>query len=230
MNMDINWVINWLSPKEVEMILTGIKDTLYMTLAATFFGYVIGLPWGILLNTTGKDGLTPNRAVYAIVDFITNVMRSVPFLIMLILVQPVTMWIVGKSYGSGATIVPLTISAVPLIARMVESSLNEVDKGVIEAAQAMGSSNGYIIRKVLLKESKISLIAGATITVGTVLGYSAMAGILGGGGLGDIAIRYGYYRYQPNILWVSVILLVAIVMILQGIGTLISKKFDRRKK
>ena len=125
---------------------------------------------------------------------------------------------------------PLTISAAPLIARMVESSLNEVDKGVIEAAQAMGSSNGYIIRKVLLKESKISLIAGATITVGTVLGYSAMAGILGGGGLGDIAIRYGYYRYQPNILWVSVILLVAIVMILQGIGTLISKKFDRRKK
>jgi D-methionine transport system permease protein len=157
-------------------------------------------------------------------------MRSVPFLILLIIVIPVTRAIVGVTYGATAMIVPLTISAAPFIARMVESSLNEVDKGVIEASQAMGAGNLQIIFKVLIGEARVSLIAGATITVGTILGYSAMAGILGGGGLGDIAIRYGYHRYQPNILWITVILLVILMQIFQLIGTLISNRLDRRKK
>lgn len=217
-----------MNAQEIQMILEGIRDTLYMTIVSTLFGYVIGLPWGIALTVTGKDGLRPNNIIYRILDVITNIMRSIPFLILLILVLPLTMVIVGKTYGSTATIVPLVISASPLIARMVESSLNEVDKGVIEAAQSMGANNLQIVWKVLLGEARVSLISGATITIGTILGYSAMAGTVGGGGLGDIAIRYGYYRYQANILIVTVILLIALVQIFQFIGTVISVRLDKR--
>ena len=217
-----------MSAQEIEMILEGVRDTLYMTLAATLFGYIIGLPWGIALTVTSKDGLHPHTVIYRILDVITNIMRSIPFLILLILVLPLTMLIVGKTYGSTATIVPLVISAAPFIARMVESSLKEVDHGVIEAAQSMGASNLQIGLRVLLGEAKVSLISGATIAVGTILGYSAMAGTVGGGGLGDIAIRYGYYRYQANILLVTVILLILLVQILQYIGNLISVKLDKR--
>ena len=218
------------SSAEISMILEGLRDSLYMTLASTILGYVIGLPWGIVLTVSGKGGLKPNRGLYRVLDVITNVMRSVPFLILLILIIPLTMLIVGQTYGATAMIVPLTVSAAPFIARMVETSLNEVDHGVIEASQSMGASNFQIIFKVLITEARISLIAGATITIGTILGYSAMAGILGGGGLGDIAIRYGYYRYQANILWVTVILLVLLMQIFQFVGTWISTKLDRRKK
>ncbi len=210
------------------MIIEGIWETLYMTLLSTLMGYVIGLPWGIALKVTDKDGLHPNQVIYRVLDVITNVMRSIPFLILLIIVLPLTKVIVGKTYGSTATIVPLVISAAPFIARMVESSLNEVDHGVIEAAQSMGASNLQIILKVLLGEAKISLISGATITIGTILGYSAMAGTIGGGGLGDIAIRYGYYRFQPVILYTTVILLVVLVQIFQFIGNLLSVKLDKR--
>ena len=217
-----------MSAQEIQMILEGIRDTLYMTIVSTLFGYVIGLPWGIALTVTGKDGLRPNNIIYRILDVVTNIMRSIPFLILLILVLPLTMIIVGKTYGSTATIVPLVISASPLIARMVESSLNEVDKGVIEAAQSMGANNLQIVWKVLLGEARVSLISGATITIGTILGYSAMAGTVGGGGLGDIAIRYGYYRYQANILLVTVILLIALVQIFQFIGTVSSVRLDKR--
>ena len=217
-----------MSAQEIQMILEGIRDTLYMTIVSTLFGYVIGLPWGIALTVTGKDGLRPNNIIYRILDVVTNIMRSIPFLILLILVLPLTMIIVGKTYGSTATIVPLVISASPLIARMVESSLNEVDKGVIEAAQSMGANNLQIVWKVLLGEARVSLISGATITIGTILGYSAMAGTVGCGGLGDIAIRYGYYRYQANILLVTVILLIALVQIFQFIGTVISVRLDKR--
>ena len=218
------------SSAEISMILEGLRDSLYMTLASTILGYVIGLPWGIVLTVSGKGGLKPNRGLYRVLDVITNVMRSVPFLILLILIIPLTMLIVGQTYGATAMIVPLTVSAAPFIARMVETSLNEVDHGVIEASQSMGASNFQIIFKVLITEARISLIAGATITIGTILGYSAMAGTLGGGGLGDIAIRYGYHRYQANILWVTVILLVLLMQIFQFVGTWISTKLDRRKK
>ena len=218
-----------MSAQEIQMILEGIRDTLYMTIVSTLFGYVIGLPWGIALTVTGKDGLRPNNIIYRILDVVTNIMRSIPFLILLILVLPLTMIIVGKTYGSTATIVPLVISASPLIARMVESSLNEVDKGVIEAAQSMGANNLQIVWKVLLGEARVSLISGATITIGTILGYSAMAGTVGGGGLGDIAVRYGYNRWQTDIMLVTVILLVVLVQIFQTIGMLIANKLDKRK-
>ena len=218
-----------MSAQEIQMILEGIRDTLYMTIVSTLFGYMIGLPWGIALTVTGKDGLRPNNIIYRILDVVTNIMRSIPFLILLILVLPLTMIIVGKTYGSTATIVPLVISASPLIARMVESSLNEVDKGVIEAAQSMGANNLQIVWKVLLGEARVSLISGATITIGTILGYSAMAGAVGGGGLGDIAIRYGYYRYQTSIMIVTVVLLVILVQIFQSIGMFLAAKLDKRK-
>ena len=162
-------------------------------------------------------------------DVTANIVRSVPFLILLILLIPFTRFLIGKSTGSTATIVPLVVAAIPFIARMVESSLNEVDAGVIEAAKSMGASNFIIVLKVLLVEAKISLISGATIAFGTIFGYSAMAGVVGGGGLGDIAIRYGYYRYEADIMIVSVILLVILVQIFQTVGTRIATKTDRRR-
>ena len=213
----------------IMMIVRGIGETLYMTLTSTLLGYVLGLPLGILLVICAKDGIRPNAFVYKIFDLISNIFRSIPFLILLILVMPLTAKLVGKSYGSTATIVPLTFAAAPYIARMVESSLKEVDRGVIEAAQSMGASTWEIVWKVYLKEARTSLIVNATIATGTILGYSAMAGTVGGGGLGDIAIRYGYYRYQVDIMIVTVIILVLLVQLFQSIGMLISKKMDRRR-
>ena len=211
------------------MILKGIQETLYMTLLSTLMGYVIGLPMGVLLAVSDKDGLEPNRVLYRILDVIANIVRSIPFLILLILLIPFTRMIVGKSYGSTATVVPLVIAAGPFIARMVESSLKEVDEGVIEAARSMGASNLRIIVKVLLVEARTSLINGATIAVGTILGYSAMAGTIGGGGLGDIAIRYGYHRYQADIMIVTVVLLVILVQIFQMVGTTLANRLDKRR-
>ena len=207
-----------------EMILNGILETLY-----TLFGYVFGLPMGVLLCISDKDGLKPHPVLYKILDFIANIVRSVPFLILLILLIPFTRFLLGKSYGSTATIVPLTVAAIPFIARMVESSLKEVDNGVVEAARAMGAGTMRIILRVLLVEARTSLITGATIAIGTILGYSAMAGAVGGGGLGDIAVRYGYYRYQTDIMIVTVILLIVIVQIFQSVGMLIANRLDRRK-
>ena len=208
----------------IMMIVRGIGETLYMTLTSTLLGYVLGLPMGILLVICAKDGIRPNAFVYKIFDLVSNIFRSIPFLILLILVMPLTAKLVGKSYGSTATIVPLTFAAAPYIARMVESSLKEVDRGVIEAAQSMGASTWEIVWKVYLKEARTSLIVNATIATGTILGYSAMAGTVGGGGLGDIAIRYGYYRYQVDIMIVTVIILVLLVQLFQSIGMLISRK------
>ena len=217
------------SSEVVQMIIKGIGESLYMTLAATLFGYVLGLPWGVVLAVTDADGIKPNRPVYRVLDFVTNIMRSIPFLILLILIIPLTRLIVGKSYGSTATIVPLVVSAAPFIARMVESSLKEVDKGVIAAAQSMGADNFKIIVHVILVEARVSLITGATICLGTILGYSAMAGTVGGGGLGSIALQYGYYRYQADIMIVTVVLLVLIQQIFQLIGMTIASRIDRRK-
>lgn len=211
------------------MLLEGTRDTLYMTLVSTLFGYVLGLPLGIVLAVTDKGGIRENKVVYKILDLISNILRSIPFLILLILVIPLTKLIVGKSYGSSATIVPLVIAAAPFIGRMVESSIKEVDRGVIEAAQSMGAGTWQIIRKVLIPEAKTSLLVGVTIAIGTILGYSAMAGVVGGGGLGDIAIRYGYYRYETGVMLVTIVILVALVQILQGIGMMISRKFDHRR-
>ncbi len=213
----------------IMMLVDGTVDTLYMTLMSTLFGYILGLPMGILLAVTDKEGIRPNLLVYKILDFIANLVRSIPFLILLILVIPVTKAIVGKSYGPSATVVPLVIAAAPFIARMVESSLKEVDRGVIEAAMSMGAGTASIIWKVLLAEARTSLLVGVTIAIGTILGYSAMAGVVGGGGLGDIAIRYGYYRYQTDVMLVTIVILVLLVQLLQGLGMMLSKRLDKRR-
>lgn len=212
----------------INMLLRGIWETVYMTLGSTFLGYVIGLPMGILLTISDKDGIKPNAFLYKVLDVIVNIVRSVPFLILLILLIPFTRFVVGKSYGSTATIVPLVIAAAPFIGRMVESSLKEVDAGVVEAAKSMGATTMTIITRVLLVESRTSLINGMTITLGTILGYSAMAGTVGGGGLGDVAIRYGLYRFQPAIMWITIIILIIMVQILQEAGIKIASRMDNR--
>jgi D-methionine transport system permease protein len=214
----------------IIMLLEGIRDTLYMTVISTVIAYILGLPMGVALVVTADGGIRPNKLIYKVLDIIINIVRSIPFLILLILVIPFTRLVVGKSYGTTATMVPLVLAAAPFIARMVESSIQEVDHGVIEAAQSMGAGLWTIIWKVMLAEARTSLIVGATIVLGTVLGYSAMAGTVGGGGLGDIAIRYGYYRYQSDIMIVTVILLVLLVQIMQMIGMKLSKKLDKRTR
>lgn len=213
----------------VNMIISGIGETLLMVFLSTAFGYIFGLPLGILLYISDEDGIKPNRTLYRILDILVNIGRSIPFIILLILIIPFTKLLVGKSYGTFATIVPLSVAAIPFIGRMVESSLKEVDKGVIEAAESMGATTMQIITKVLLKEARPSLINGVTICLGTIVGYSAMAGTVGGGGLGDIAIRYGYYRYQSDIMIITVIIIVLLVQIIQYAGNKLSRSLDKRK-
>ncbi|MBR5755465.1 MAG: ABC transporter permease [Erysipelotrichaceae bacterium] len=217
-----------MSDAVIKMIIAGIGETLAMVFVSTLFGYLFGLPLGVLLYMSDENGIKPNRVLYKILDVIVNIGRSIPFIILLILVIPLTRALVGRSYGTAATIVPLSIAAVPFIGRMVESSLKDVDKGVIEAAQSMGASNLQIVTKVLLKEARPSLINGITICLGTIVGYSAMAGTVGGGGLGDIAIRYGYYRYQTDIMIVTVVIIVLMVQLIQLVGNRLSKLMDKR--
>ena len=212
-----------------QMLIEGVKDTIYMTFVSTFLSYLLGLPMGVILAVTDKSGIKPNAIIYRIFDLISNIVRSIPFLILLIIMIPFTRLLIGKSYGATATIIPLVAASIPYIARLVESSLKEVDKGVIEAAKSMGASNFDIVFRVMLVEARTSLIMGATIATGTILGYSAMAGIVGGGGLGDIAVRYGYYRYQTDIMIVTVILIVILFQIFQNVGMITANKLDRRK-
>lgn len=217
-----------MSSEIIKIIGNGIWETLYMTIVSTLLAYLFGIPLGVILYTTDEKGICYNRWINFIMGVIVNVTRSVPFLILLVAILPFTRLIVGTTIGSTATIVPLVIAAAPFVARMVESSLKEVDSGVIEAAKAMGSSSAQIIFKVLLPEAKPSLLVGGTISLATILSYSAMAGFVGGGGLGAIAINYGYYRYQAEIMWITVALLVVIVQLFQEIGLRFVSKVDKR--
>ena len=214
--------------KMIPLMLDGIRDTMYMTTVSTLFAYLLGLPLAIALVLTSPKGLAPRPVIYRVMDAVVNIFRSIPFLILMILVIPLTRLIAGKAYGSTATNVPLVIAAAPYVARMIESSLLEVDPGVIEAAQSMGASIPEIIFKVIIPEAKTSLIVGATISSGTILGYSAMSGAIGGGGLGKIAISYGYNRYQTDVLIVTVVLLIVLMQVIQYIGMYISRKTDKR--
>ena len=199
-----------------------------MTIVSTALSYVFGLPLGVLLCVTDKNGVFRMPVFNKALGFIINFLRSVPFLILLVAILPFTRAVVGTTIGSTATIVPLVVAASPFIARMVESSLKEVDGGVIEAAQSMGSSPFQIIYKVLIPEAKPSLLMGAAIAITTILGYSAMAGFVGGGGLGAIAINYGYYRYQDDVMLMTVLLLVIIVQVFQEAGMKLAKLSDKR--
>lgn len=216
------------SPAMINLYGVGILETLYMVLVSTACAYVLGLPVGILLVVTDKNGIKPMKVLNSVLGVIVNVLRSVPFVVLMLAITPMTRFIVGTTLGSTAIIVPLVVSAAPFIARMVESSLKEVDLGVIEASQSMGASAWQIVYKVLLPEAKPSLLIGAAISITTILGYSAMSGFVGGGGLGTIAVNYGYYRYQSDVMLVTVVMLVVIVQIFQEIGMRVSKKTDKR--
>ena len=212
----------------LALVGAGFWETIYMTLVSTFFAYLIGLPLGLILVVTDKDGIRPMALVHQVLGVLINIIRSVPFLILLVAIMPFTKAVVGTVIGAKATIVGLLVAAAPFVARMVESSLKEVEKGVIEAAQSMGASPLQIMLKVLLPEAKPSLLVGSAIAITTILGYSAMAGFVGGGGLGAIAINYGYYRGQTDIMYIMVILLVIIVQVFQEAGMRISRHSDKR--
>ena len=212
----------------LDLVLKGLWETVYMTVGATVLSYIVGLPLGLILAATAADGVRPNRGVNLVLGAIVNVLRSVPFLILLYTVIPVTRFIVGTAIGTKATIVPLFISAFPFVARLVESSAREVDRGVVEASLSMGASVGQVIRKVILPAARPSLINGAAIATTTILGYSAMAGVAGGGGLGAIAINYGYSRYNTAVMLTMCAVIVVVVQFFQSAGTLGSRLSDRR--
>ena len=207
----------------------AIWETMYSLALETAFAYLIGLPLGVLLVTGEKEGVKPlPKPIMTVMNVVINLLRSVPFLILMIICLPLSKVIVGTKVGTIATIPPMVIAAFPLVARMVEGSLREVDQGVVEAAQSMGASPWQIVTKVMLPEALPSLISGCTITVATILGYGAMAGIIGGGGLGQIAINYGYYNFKVLVMWIAVIGLVVLVQIFQSLGTWLSVKCDKR--
>ena len=212
----------------IEMFAVGIWETFYMTALSSLFAYMIGLPLGIILVVTDKNGIYPIDWLQKVLGIMINLLRSVPFLILLFIALPLSKIVIGTRVGSPAIVIPLVIAAAPYVARVVESSFREVDPGVIEAAQSMGATPMQIVWKVLLPEAKPSLLVGAALAITTILGYSAMSGFVGGGGLGAIAINYGYYRYQADYMWISVAMLVLLVQIIQEIGMKLSKAGDKR--
>lgn len=219
-----------MTPQLWQDIGIGLWETLYSSVLATLFSFLLGLPLGIVLAITDRGGLKSNLVLNKILGFIVNVLRSVPFLILFVTVMPFTRWLVGTSIGAFATVVPLTIAATPFVARLVETSVKEVDAGVIEAAQACGAPTFKIICKAILPEAIPSLISNAAIAFVTVVGYSAMAGFCGGGGLGTLAINYGYYRGNTTVMLVTVAIIVVVVQIFQEVGLWLAKTRDRRKK
>ncbi|WP_195971295.1 methionine ABC transporter permease [Clostridium thermobutyricum] len=208
-------------------ILTAIQDTAVMVLFSTIFATILGFIPAIILTLTAKDGLKPNKTIYGILDFIINILRSFPFIILMVVLFPLSRILVGTSIGVKAAIIPLTIGTAPFIARIIENALREVDKGIIEAAKSFGATDFQIIFKVLLKEAIPSIVSGLTLTVISVIGYSAMAGAIGAGGLGDVAIRYGYHRNDKQVLIITVILLIIIVQVLQSLGNYLYKRLSK---
>ena len=218
-----------MSPEIINLLIKSFGETCYMVAASTIISTLIGLPLGVILTVTRKGHILENAPVNAVLGAIVNATRSTPFIILMVAIIPLTRIIVGSSIGTTAAIVPLTISAAPFIARIIESSLLEIDHGVIEAAQAMGASPLQIISKVLLPEALHSIVLGITLAIISLIGYSAMAGALGGGGLGDLAIRYGYQRFRVDIMIATVVVLIAQVQIVQSFGNYISKKLNKNK-
>lgn len=212
----------------IQMLTQGVWDTLYVTVVSTLLAYVIGIPLGVLLYGTTSGSLFPNKAVNSVVGVIVNVLRSIPFIILLILTQPVAKAMVGSKLGNQAFIVYLVIAAAPFVARMIESSLREVDSGVIEAAQSMGSNNFQFICKVLIPEAKPSLLVGSAIAITTILGYTPMTYLVGGGGLGQLAIQYGIYRSNATMMYAASLLIILLVQIMQEVLSAVAKKSDKR--
>ena len=213
-----------------NVLTDGVWDTLVMVVISTAFAYLIGLPLGVALILTQPHGIRPHRGVYRVLDWIVNIGRSVPFIILMVAIMPFTRMVVGTTIGVKGAIVPLVVSAAPFIARMVETSLNEVDAGVVEAAQSMGASTLQIVWKVYLPEAKPSLILGGAISLVTILAYTAIAGTVGAGGLGDIAVRYGMHRYEYDVMLLTLVLIIVIVQVIQVVFDLVAKRVDKRAK
>lgn len=214
----------------LPMLLEGSGETLTMVFASALFAYALGVPLGVALIVTDKNGLHPLPGFNAALGWVVNIGRSIPFVILMLVISPLTRLIVGKAYGTTATVVPLVVAAAPFVARMVEQSLKEIDPGVVEAARTMGATSWQIVWKVLLPESIPSLVRGAAVTVITLVGYSAMAGALGGGGLGDIAVRYGMHRYEYDVMILTLVFIIVIVQVIQVVFDLVAKRIDKRSK
>lgn len=217
-----------LNPQVLQMLWSALLETLYMVAGSALFGNLIGIPLGILVVVTGPGHILPNAFIHRVTGVVVNIGRSIPFIILMVAIIPFTRWVVGTSIGTTAAIVPLAVAAIPYIARLVETALNEVDLGVIEAAQSMGATPWQVIYKVLLPESLPALVLGVTITTISLVGYSAMAGAIGAGGLGDLAIRYGYQRFRGDVMLQTVIVLVVLVQLIQMVGNAIARRVDHR--
>lgn len=214
----------------VSLLWKAFLQTMYMVAAAGFIGSLIGLPIGIFLATSGKGELFPAPTVNKIVGAIVNAARSTPFIILVVAIIPFTRLIAGTSIGTAAAIVPLTIATIPFVARLIETSIREVDKGLIEAARAMGATPFQIVTKVLLAEARPGIILGLTLTLVSLVGYSAMVGAVGGGGLGDLGIRYGYQRFMPEVMLAVVVVLIVVVQAIQSAGDVLARHFDKRTR
>lgn len=211
-----------------KIVGPAIPQTIYMVLLSSIIAVVFGMLLGIVLTLTRPQGLREIKSLYNFLDFIVNIMRSLPFIILLIVVMPLTKVIVGKGYGTNASIVPLSISAIPFVARIVEGYLIQVDKGIIDAAKSMGATTSQIVFKVLIPESMPAIVNGITLTIINIIGYSAMAGAIGGGGLGDVALRYGYQRGQTDVLFVTVVVIIVLVQLIQFVGNTISNNINKK--
>ena len=212
------------------LLLGGVGETLFMTLVPTLFAYVLGLPMGVLLTITKPGGIAAAPRFNAVFGWLVNILRSLPFMILMIFIIPLTRFIAGTSIGATAACVPLTIAAAPFVARMVEQSLEEIDRGTVEAARCMGATNWQIVTRVLLVESVPSLLRGLSISTITILGYTAITGAVGAGGLGNIAFRFGYQRYQKDLMYVTVVLLILLVCLIQGVFNLVARRADKRSR
>jgi D-methionine transport system permease protein len=217
-----------MSSEMLDLFLSSFYETLLMVGISGALGALFGVPLGILLNLTDRNGILPNAAFNRIVGIVVNAVRSTPFIILLVAVIPVTRFFVGSSIGTGAAIVPLTIAAAPFVARLVETALREVDRGLVEAAQAMGATTSQIVFKVLLPEAFAGIVAGLTITFVSLVGYSAMAGAIGGGGLGDLGIRYGYQRFLPEVMLIVVLILIVFVQLVQSFGDTLVRRLSHK--
>lgn len=211
-----------------KIVGPAIPQTIYMVLLASIIATVFGMILGIILTLTRPGGLREIKSLYSFLDFVVNIMRSLPFIILMIVVLPLTKVIVGKGYGTNASIVPLSISAIPFVARIIEGYLIQVDKGIIDAAKSMGATTSQIVFKVLIPESMPAIVNGITLTIINIIGYSAMAGAIGGGGLGDVALRYGYQRGQTDVLFVTVVVIIIFVQLIQFVGNIISNNINKK--
>jgi len=228
--MSLNTVVTWWAENTrlIELLVDSLWQTIVMVFTSGFIGFAVGIPLGVLLHLSKKNGLLENTVLNKSLGVVVNIGRSIPFIILLVALIPITRFIVGSSIGTAAAIVPLTIGAIPFIARLVEGALLEVPSGLVEAAQAMGAKPIQIINKVLLPEALPGIINAATITLVTLVGYSAMAGTVGGGGLGDVGIRYGYQRFDATVMIITIVILVLLVQLIQSVGDYLVKRVDHR--